>query len=120
VARFKRESAAARLAGWLWHQWVEYRTTRFYRCARWKKLSRENLDRYGRVCMRCHTTGTDNNWIVSDHIKSIRFHWRLRFNPDNLQVLCLGCNRWKGSWNDTDFRPGGLARGLARAWRALG
>lgn len=109
MARFRKKTQLERLAGWLWKQWIEYRITRFYRDPRWKALSRENLDRWGRVCMRCGTTGTPDNWIVSDHIKSLRFNWPLRWDPENLQVLCLGCNRWKGSWNDTDFRP-------ARGW----
>lgn len=43
--------------------------------------------------------------IVVDHIKPISKHWHLRLDPDNLQVLCNDCNKGKGAWDETDYRP---------------
>jgi len=110
MARFKSKAPLERLAGWLMEQYWSARRAAFYHSEPWRDASRATLERYGRVCMRCRSTGTKHNWICVDHIMSLRRAWHLRLDPDNLQVLCLSCNRWKGSWNDTDFRPRGLTR----------
>lgn len=43
--------------------------------------------------------------INVDHIKPVRKYWHLRLDFDNLQVLCSTCNKAKGNWDETDFRP---------------
>ena len=105
--RYRQKGPLLRLGAGLWAWWRERRIVAFYRSERWKRLRLKVLAKYGRRCMRCHTCGTQHNWICVDHIKSVRRYWWRRRWFSNLQVLCNDCNRWKGGWNETDFRPAG-------------
>lgn len=75
----------------------------FYESFEWKRLRFDILRERGR---RCECCGADNrqSMIHVDHIKPVKKHWNLRLDPTNLQVLCEGCNRGKGSRYETDFR----------------
>jgi 5-methylcytosine-specific restriction endonuclease McrA len=58
----------------------------------WQRLRREVFKRDGRRCKRC---GTGSNLQV-DHIKPWRDFPELRYDADNLQVLCRTCHELKG------------------------
>lgn len=74
----------------------------FYKSYEWAQLRYHTIKHYGRVCMCCGQTDCE---IHVDHIKSIRKHWHLRLDPNNVQILCRDCNYGKGSWDETDHRP---------------
>lgn len=78
----------------------------FYDSFAWRNLRYGILVYYGNKCMCC---GNSNNLRV-DHIKPLPRYWDLRFDVDNLQILCDPCNRGKGSWDETDWRPKGHRR----------
>lgn len=84
---------------------------RFYDSWEWKKLRYQTLQRYGPTCMLCSSTRGDLDLqgnpvrIVVDHIKPLSKFWHLRLEPGNLQVLCYDCNKGKGAWDETDYRP---------------
>jgi 5-methylcytosine-specific restriction endonuclease McrA len=101
MAGFRKKGRLSALIA-LWH---EKRIRGFHHKPRWKRLRLRVFERYGRRCMRCETSGSAANPLCADHIKSLRAAWWLRWRFVNLQVLCRDCNSWKGSWNDTDFRP---------------
>jgi 5-methylcytosine-specific restriction endonuclease McrA len=73
--------------------------------ARWQKLRKQIFQRYGRRCMRCGCSDADDR-LELDHIKSWKEYRLLRYDPENLQVLCQFCNLWKKRvGNEKDFRP---------------
>jgi len=78
----------------------------FYKSIRWSRLSRWARDKYGDQCMKCkkNSTAYPRLRIVTDHIKPVRTNWWQRWDKDNLQRLCDGCNRAKGSHDTTDYR----------------
>lgn len=76
----------------------------FYDSWEWDRLSYKTRKAAGWKCMACNATRKEGAKIVCDHIKPIRRYWHLRWDRDNLQVLCNRCNRGKGSWDETDFR----------------
>lgn len=77
----------------------------FYESPAWRRLAYQTKLKYGRRCQLCGATPVDGVKIVADHIKSVRFHWELRLDPENIQALCDDCNMAKGSIDDGDFRP---------------
>lgn len=72
---------------------------KFYDSWEWKKLRLYILDTQGRECLSC---GAKKELCV-DHIKSLHYHWDLRLDASNLQVLCNDCNMGKGA-TERDFR----------------
>jgi 5-methylcytosine-specific restriction endonuclease McrA len=80
-------------------------TQAFYRSVRW----RESEARYaawqfaGNRCLSCGATSHEAKLEV-DHIKPVKYFWSLRFDKNNVQLLCNRCNRTKGSWDMTDWR----------------
>jgi 5-methylcytosine-specific restriction endonuclease McrA len=76
---------------------------RFYNSWPWKKLRYEFLKNKERRCACCSETIATGERIVVDHIKPIRHFWHLRLDPQNLQTLCDGCNRGKGSHDQTNW-----------------
>lgn len=76
----------------------------FYDSWEWKRLRYDFLKGKKRTCQCCGASAADGAKIVIDHIKPIRHHWRLRLDPDNLQILCDDCNMGKGSRDQTDWR----------------
>lgn len=75
----------------------------FYASWEWKRLSYDAKLERGRRCECCGARAPDVR-INTDHIKPIRWHWHLRFERSNLQVMCADCNMGKGSRDETDFR----------------
>jgi len=77
----------------------------FYSSPQWRNSHGryEALKRSGGKCECCGASGKDVRLCV-DHIKPVRRYWALRFSPENMQVLCDGCNLGKGSWDETDWR----------------
>lgn len=80
---------------------MNVKISRFYDSFAWKQLRYATLKRYGPVCMACGATEQLN----VDHIKPLRKYWKLRLDPENVQVLCGQCNHGKGNWDKTDWRP---------------
>jgi 5-methylcytosine-specific restriction endonuclease McrA len=60
---------------------------------RWERLRQQVFKRYGRRCMRCGRTSGE---MHVDHIKPWRDFPELRYDQDNMQVLCCSCHEWKG------------------------
>lgn len=91
-------------------------TDAFYDSIRWEWLAYRTKCRYGWVCMNpaCRRRWPEVR-IVADHIKSVRYHWHLRLDPSNMQVLCNDCNLAKGSNDFTDYRSR-LQRNHPRWW----
>lgn len=77
------------------------RLTAFYASPEWRMTRYEILRRDGAKCACCRTA---NKPVHVDHIKSLRTHWELRLNPNNLQVLCEDCNVGKGARHADDWR----------------
>lgn len=71
----------------------------------WNALRRSVLDKYGARCMRCGRVPRRRGDINVDHIRPRKFFPELAFEPSNLQVLCGACNKHKGNWDMTDWRP---------------
>jgi len=71
----------------------------------WKKLRYEVLKEFGRRCMCCGATPETGAVICVDHIKPRHTHSELKLERSNLQVLCYDCNKGKGAWDQTDWRP---------------
>ena len=78
----------------------------FYKSKKWYKLSAWAKDHYGRECMKCkkNPEAYPGLKLNTDHIKPLWFFWHKRLDPNNLQVLCAGCNKAKGSVDMTDYR----------------
>lgn len=55
------------------------------------------------ACECCGTSGTPENPLEMDHIKPVSKYPELRCKLDNIQILCLVCNRGKGI-DETDWR----------------
>lgn len=77
----------------------------FYRSWEWSTLRMRVLKQYGRTCMCCGAMPGNGVVIHVDHIKPLHTHWHLRLDRNNLQVLCEACNKGKGAWDRTDYRP---------------
>lgn len=68
----------------------------------WQEMRYRVLVQYGRKCMAC---GTTRGEMHVDHIKPRSKYPELALEFTNLQVLCRGCNKGKGAWDETDWRP---------------
>lgn len=72
----------------------------FYSSPAWKMLREKVLSYYGRECMKCR----DAHGISQvDHIKPRSWYPALELDFNNMQVLCMQCNKDKGS-NTADYR----------------
>lgn len=60
--------------------------------SKWDRLRRRVLETYGERCMRC---GEKDIALEIDHIQKWTHRPDLRYDIDNLQVLCTLCHRWK-------------------------
>lgn len=83
---------------------LESQITEFYSSWEWSRLRYDFLKDRKRICACCGATPEHGVRIVCDHIKPIRFHWHLRLERNNLQLLCDPCNMGKGSRDTTDWR----------------
>ena len=61
------------------------------RTKRWKALRAEILERDGYRCRGCGCGGR----LEVDHVKPVRTHPELSYDPGNLQALCPGCHTRK-------------------------
>ncbi|WP_208348795.1 HNH endonuclease [Pseudaestuariivita rosea] len=61
------------------------------RGARWTVLRAAILERDGYRCRECGARGR----LEVDHIKPVRTHPQLSYDPDNLQSLCPSCHTKK-------------------------
>jgi 5-methylcytosine-specific restriction endonuclease McrA len=78
---------------------------RFYRSRQWKRLRYRHIKDKRQRCQCCgRTPERDGVPVVVDHRWPVRFHWDLRLDPSNLQLLCDECNVGKGSDDTTDWR----------------
>jgi 5-methylcytosine-specific restriction endonuclease McrA len=84
-------------------QWVSSRA--FLDSAAWSRLRMEVLTHYGPRCMCCGAATRDGAVMNVDHIKPRRKYPELALSFENLQVLCALCNKGKGNWDETDWRP---------------
>ncbi|MEM7696733.1 MAG: HNH endonuclease signature motif containing protein [Pseudomonadota bacterium] len=61
------------------------------RTRRWKRLRWQILRRDGFACVQCGARGR----LEVDHIKPVRTHPELSWEPENLQALCTPCHSRK-------------------------
>lgn len=61
------------------------------RTVRWRALRAEILERDNYRCRSCGCGGR----LEVDHIKPVRTHPELSYEPTNLQALCPGCHTRK-------------------------
>lgn len=61
-----------------------------YHSAKWRKLRKETIEKYGSICRFCGKK-TDNPQI--HHIIPPRGNETLFFDPENLAVICPDCHR---------------------------
>lgn len=61
------------------------------RSTRWKALRQAALRRDGFACRSCSARGR----LEVDHIRPVRTHPELAYDPDNLQCLCPRCHSLK-------------------------
>lgn len=71
-------------------QWKRY-SRKVIRTKRWKALRLEILRRDGFQCVQCGARGR----LEVDHIKPVRTHPELSYEPSNLQTLCPSCHTRK-------------------------
>src|SRR3990167_4071693 len=70
----------------------------------WTELRYKVLIKYGRRCMCCGGTPETGSILHVDHIKPRSKFPELSLSEDNLQILCLLCNKGKSNIHDHDFR----------------
>ena len=70
----------------------------FYKTDEWKQCRKEFIESIEHFnCNICGTDVKDNKLLNVDHIIPIRSNFKLRLDLTNLQILCLDCNKAKGS-----------------------
>ncbi|QSX34231.1 HNH endonuclease [Shewanella avicenniae] len=68
----------------------------FYQSSAWRKLRLQVLQTREHRCAICNRTQAEHNIAVEvDHIKPRSKYPELALALDNLQILCLDCNRGK-------------------------
>lgn len=60
--------------------------------------------RDGEICAKCGTKPNGKNYLTIDHIKPVSKHPELFLDEDNMQVLCISCNKNKSNKHSTDYR----------------
>lgn len=71
---------------------------------KWREVRYKVLKRDGARCACCGMTAKDGVKIHVDHTKPVSIFPLLRYDMDNLQVLCEMCNIGKSNKDDTDWR----------------
>jgi hypothetical protein len=103
---------------------VPYSTTlEFYNSRGWKRCRygflREWRSLCDPVCMCCRVS-EQTKLLNVDRILPLKNNWFLRYDWNNLQVLCEDCNIGKGSTDTTDFRPAHFKTHIAEVVRRKG
>lgn len=70
----------------------------------WRELRYKILKKYDGKCNACGQSEKDGVILHVDHIKPVSKFWELRFDENNLQILCEDCNLGKGAWDESDWR----------------
>ncbi len=65
---------------------------RLYASAEWKRVRRIVFARDGYRCARCHEVRYGARTMHLHHVKRWATHPELRFDPNNLIVLCRDCH----------------------------
>lgn len=73
----------------------------FYISRAWRELRYDVLTTYGRKCRVCFRSEIE---LHVDHIKPISKHPELALDFNNLQVLCVDCNKGKSNRDAIDWR----------------
>ena len=76
----------------------------FYNTFEWRRARYKVLQDSDGRCQLCGRGKHDGIILNVDHIKPLKFHWHLRSDPNNLQVLCHECNHGKANQDMTDWR----------------
>jgi hypothetical protein len=76
----------------------------FYESNDWKTLRYKAIVMYGNKCMCCGRSPKDNITIHVDHIKPKSKFPNLKYDINNLQILCHECNEAKSNIDQTDWR----------------
>jgi 5-methylcytosine-specific restriction endonuclease McrA len=71
---------------------------------KWTELRSKVFSSYPPICMCCGVKKEDGAILHVDHIKPRSKYPKLRYEFDNLQVLCQRCNVIKLDKDETDFR----------------
>jgi hypothetical protein len=81
----------------------------FYESVEWSNLKKGYYQKCYRENMYyCQQCGCSNQTMMRvDHIRSVRYNWELRVDPNNIQILCFKCNREKKS---TEYRATGAKK----------
>lgn len=83
----------------------EFRVSGFVTSSdRWRKLRYDALKKSNRRCELCGEGKGTGAVLHVDHIKPVSLFPELKFDPNNLQVLCEACNLGKGNRDATDWR----------------
>ena len=76
----------------------------FYKSRAWHELRYRIFNKYGHRCQKCGADQSQSTLHV-DHIKPRSKYPQLELDPNNLQVLCEGCNLGKSNKHEDDYRP---------------
>lgn len=80
------------------------KTVAFYKSYQWRAVRYDVLEKNDGRCECCGQGKHEGIILHVDHIKPLRANWKLRLDPNNLQVLCNECNHGKGNRYETDWR----------------
>jgi 5-methylcytosine-specific restriction endonuclease McrA len=70
----------------------------------WTTKRMEAIKLFGVKCMCCGASRDTGAIIHVDHIKPRSKYPELSLDLNNLQILCMQCNKGKGAWDETDWR----------------
>lgn len=84
---------------------IEYnrKTQEFLDSKRWQNIRRSIFKIMGESCLRCGKSKSETI-IQIDHIKPRSKNPDKWYDFDNLQVLCIECNKYKSDKYELDFR----------------
>lgn len=78
---------------------------RFHKSSHWQSLREKVFKKYGIHCMKCNSTKIPS----IDHILPISLFPELMYDINNMQVLCLSCNREKSNKKFNDYTKSWLS-----------
>jgi 5-methylcytosine-specific restriction endonuclease McrA len=78
----------------------------FYKSMEWRKVRYQALLQNGNRCQCCGRGPKEGVVLHVDHIKPRKKYPELKFDINNLQILCEDCNIGKMAHDETDWREG--------------